>query len=168
MTRRCIFANISMCTICNVRGFTAWHCKPLGYIHRLRKRYCRDEQLILSKIDNNNNRNQIQQNSLMWLFIYMSIGLTLSLILPFPISLAVLVLVLFLLNIIRTEIALRKAGTGGIKGLYKSFCSLGFGSRSSNGVVGTPLKFYCMNCGNEHRKIACPKCGSKAVKAGQL
>jgi hypothetical protein len=94
------------------------------------------------------------------------LGLALSLILPFPISLGVLVLVLFLVNIIRTEIALRKAGMGGIKGLYKSFSSLGFGGRSTNGIVYTPLKFYCINCGNEHRKIACPKCGSKGVNAG--
>lgn len=93
----------------------------------------------------------------------MGIGLTLSLILPFPISLGVLVVVLFLLNIIRTEIALRKAGMGGIKGLYKPSSSLGYGG---NGTVYTPLKFYCMNCGNEHRKITCPKCSSKAVKAG--
>ena len=24
-----------------------------------------------------------------------------------------------------------------------------------------PVKYYCMECGNEHREIACPKCGSK-------
>jgi hypothetical protein len=119
----------------------------------------------LSKFDKNN-ENQIQNNYLIWLFIYMGIGLVLSLILPFPISLGVLVLVLFTVNIVRTEIALRKAGMGGIKGWYKSSSFLGFGSRSSNGVIYTPLKFYCMNCGNEHREFACPKCGSKAVRAG--
>lgn len=121
----------------------------------------------MSKIDNNDkNNNQIQKNSLIWFFIYMGIGFALSLILPFPLSLGVLVLVLFSVNIVRTEIALRKEGMGGIRGLYKSFSSLGFGSRRINGVVYTPLKFYCMNCGNEHRKVACPRCGSKAVKAG--
>jgi hypothetical protein len=102
----------------------------------------------------------------MWLFVYLGIGLTLSLILPFPISLGVLLLVLFLVNIVRTEIALRKAGIGGIKGLYKSSSSLGFRRGIGNGLIYTPLKFYCMNCGHEHRKIACPKCGSKAVRAG--
>ena len=96
----------------------------------------------------------------------MGIGLALSLILPFPISLGVLVLVLFLVNIVRTEIALRKAGIGGIKGLYKSSSSLGFHHGIRNAFVYTPLKLYCMNCGNEHRKIACPKCGSKAVRVG--
>jgi hypothetical protein len=96
----------------------------------------------------------------------MGIGLVLSFILPFPISLGVLILVLFLVNIVRTEIALRKAGMGGIKGLYKSSSSLGLRRGITNGLVYAPLKFYCMNCGHEHHKIACPRCGSKAVKAG--
>ena len=119
----------------------------------------------LSGFDNDS-ENQIRNNYLTWLFVYMGIALTLSLILPFPISLGVLLLVLFLLNIVRTEIALRKAGIGGIKGLYKSYSSLGLRRGIRNGLVYTPLKFYCMNCGHEHRKIACPKCGSKAVRAG--
>lgn len=72
-----------------------------------------------------------------------------------------MLLVLFLLNIVRTEIALRKAGMGG---LYKS-SSFSFHRGISNGLVFTPLKFYCMNCGYEHRKVACPKCGAKAVRA---
>jgi hypothetical protein len=96
----------------------------------------------------------------------MGIGLTLTLILPFPLSVGILLLVLFLVNIVRTEIALRKAGIGGIKGLYKSSSSLGFRRGIRNGLVYNPLKFHCMNCGQEHRKVACPKCGSKAVRAG--
>lgn len=96
----------------------------------------------------------------------MGIGLAISMILPFPISFGVLLLALFLLNIIRTEIALRKAGMGGIKRFYKSFSSLGSGRGIGNGLGYASLKFYCMNCGNEHREVACPKCGSKAVKVG--
>ena len=117
----------------------------------------------MSRFDNNS-ENQTKNNYLMWLFVYMSIGLVLALVFPFPISVGVLLLVLFLVNIVRTEIALRKAGIGGIKGLYRPH--LGFRRGIRNGLVYTPLKFYCMNCGHEHRKIACPKCGSKAVKAG--
>ena len=96
----------------------------------------------------------------------MSIGLAISMILPFPISLGVFLLALIVLNIVRAEIALRKAGMGGVKGLYKSYSSLGFGRSIGNGIEYTPLKFYCMNCGNGHREVACPKCGSKAVKVG--
>jgi hypothetical protein len=29
-----------------------------------------------------------------------------------------------------------------------------------------PLRFYCMNCGREHKERACPRCGSKAVRVG--
>ncbi|MGB7679876.1 MAG: hypothetical protein WBL49_13795 [Nitrososphaeraceae archaeon] len=124
----------------------------------------------LAKFDNNNNNNGNQKirlnNYLIWLFIYMSIWLATSMMLPFPISLVVFLLALFVLSIVRAEIALRKAGMGGVKGLYKSYSSLGFGRSIGNGLEYAPLKFYCMNCGNEHREVACPKCGSKAVKAG--
>ena len=34
------------------------------------------------------------------------------------------------------------------------------------GLGYSPIKFYCMNCGYEHRENACPKCSSKAVRAG--
>ena len=125
----------------------------------------------LGKFDNNNNDNNENQktghnNYLIWLFIYMGVGLAISMILPFPISFGVLLLALFLLNIIRSEILLRKAGMGGIKGLYKSLSSLGIGHSIGSGFGNAALKFYCMNCGYEHRENACPKCGSKAVKVG--
>ena len=51
---------------------------------------------------------------------------------------------------------------GGIKGWYKSLSSSGFGGSNDYGYH--PLKFNCMNCGKEHNKIACPRCGSKAVR----
>jgi DNA-directed RNA polymerase subunit RPC12/RpoP len=28
------------------------------------------------------------------------------------------------------------------------------------------LRYYCMNCGDDHREIACPHCGSKAKMVG--
>ena len=104
-------------------------------------------------------------NSLTWTFLYLGIAIFLSVILPFPIALLVLLVVLFSLNIVRAEIRLRKAGVGGIKGWYKSLSSSGFGGSGSNDYGYHPLKFSCMNCGKEHNKIACPRCGSKAVKA---
>ena len=97
----------------------------------------------------------------------MGIGFAISFILPFPISLAVSLLVFLLLNAIRTDIALRRQGTGGIRGLYKSLTS--FGNNGSRGFAGfghTPTIFYCMNRGCDHREYACPECGSKAVKLG--
>lgn len=122
-----------------------------------------------NNVDNNKN-NPIQNNNyLIWLLVYMGIGLAISFIIPFPISLGVLLLVFILLNVYRTDLALRRQGMGGITGLYKSmssFTNRSSGSRDAGGLEYTPIKFYCMNCGYEHRNDVCPKCGSKAVKVG--
>ena len=75
-------------------------------------------------------------------------------------------LVFLLLNAVKTDIALRRQGIDGIKGLYKSLTSFGKSNDSSIGIGHSPTKFYCMNCRHEHREYACPKCGSKAVKVG--
>ena len=98
----------------------------------------------------------------------MGIGLSISFIVPFPLSFGVLLLVLFLLNVYRTDLALRRRGIGGIKGLYKSMSSSAnpTNGRNETALEYTPLKFYCMNCGYEHRNDECPKCGSKALKIG--
>ena len=100
------------------------------------------------------------------MLLYLGIALFLSLVFPFQIALIILLIVLISLNIIRAERRLRNAGVGGIKGWYKSFSSSAFGNGNSNDSGYNSLKFRCMNCGNEHNKIACPNCGSKAVKAG--
>ena len=121
-----------------------------------------------NNVDSNKN-NPIQSMSyLTWLFVYIGIGLAISFIIPFPISLGALLLVCALLNIYRTHFALKRQGRGGIKGLYKSLSS-GANQSSGTGAEGfghNPIKFYCMNCGYEHRDDACPKCGSRAVKVG--
>jgi hypothetical protein len=106
------------------------------------------------------------------LIAYIGIGLVISSILPFPISFGIALVVFFLLNIARTHIVLKRKGTdGGIKELYKSMSS-SLGGRINNGkspagsFVYSPIKYYCMNCGYEHRKHLCPKCNSKAVRVG--
>jgi hypothetical protein len=129
-----------------------------------------------SNDDNKNNKNkQIQSNSWIWLIAYMAIGLAISFVVPFPISFVVALFVFFLLNAVMMHIALKRQGVvGGIKELYKSVStSFGGDSRNNNGgafggdsLVYSPIKFYCMNCGYEHRENACQKCGSKAVRLG--
>jgi rubrerythrin len=72
----------------------------------------------------------------------------------------------------------RQVMPGGIKDLYKSMAS-SLGGSWNNTMFGgipcleelavaqewdTPIKFYCINCGYEHKESACPKCGSKAVR----
>src|ERR671923_2728158 len=83
---------------------------------------------------------------LKWLSIYMSIGAVIALVLPFPVSLLVALGAFVLLNFIRTRRMLKKAGVD-VKGLFRSLSS----STSIGGVQYTPIKYYCMGCGKEHR-----------------
>jgi hypothetical protein len=125
----------------------------------------------MNNINVDNNKNNLFQNNinLIWLFVYIGIGLAISFVVPFPISFVVVLLVLALLNLYRTDRTLKKHGRGGIKELYKSMSS-SVANRTSGlgaeGFVHNPIKFYCINCGYEHKNDACPKCGSKAVKVG--
>ena len=102
-----------------------------------------------------------------WFFIFIAIGIGVSLIIPFPISFAVYILAFFLINALRMDYNLRKYGViGGIGGLYKSLFTTVHGSNVSSGPEEyghSPLKFYCMKCGMEHKERACPRCGSTAV-----
>jgi hypothetical protein len=131
-----------------------------------------------NNIGSNKNK-QIQNNSYwIWLIAYMGIGLVISFIVPFPLSLGIALVVFFLINTVRTHIALKRQGMpGGLKDLYKSMTSsLGgswnnsmFGAGSGGMGMGmgySAIKFYCMNCGYEHKENTCPKCGSKAVRVG--
>jgi uncharacterized membrane protein YciS (DUF1049 family) len=124
-----------------------------------------------NNIGGNSNRQQIQTNYLVWLAAYLVIGLAISFVVPFPLSFGIALLVYFALNAARMHIALKRQGMpGGIKDLYKSMSSSLGGSWNNNsssaGMGYSPIKFYCMNCGYEHRENACPKCGSKAVRTG--
>jgi rubrerythrin len=123
------------------------------------------EKIIHLMTNSNEYENLAGKNQLPWMLISLGTVVILSLVLPFPVGFLASIVVLFSLNIIRAEIMLRKAGMGGIKGYYKSFSSLESGK--DWGVSNTlykPLTFSCMNCGYVHKKIACPKCGSKAVR----
>ena len=112
------------------------------------------------------NNLQVLNSLWIWFCIYVGLGFAISSILPFPLSLAIYVVVFLLLNLVRTEIALRKRGVGGIKGLYKSMSLINPRKRFDRlGNFGhSRIKFCCMACDTEHRKIACPKCGSKMVR----
>src|SRR5919202_2188532 len=115
-----------------------------------------------------NNKKQILTNYWVWFIAYMGIGLAISFVVPFPFSLGIALLVFFALNAARTHIALKRQGMpGGLKDLYKSMTSSLGGSWTNSGGMGySQIKFYCMNCGYEHKENTCPKCGSKAVRVG--
>ena len=116
----------------------------------------------------NEYENLTGKNQLAWMLISLGIVVILSLLLPFPIGFLASIVVLFSLNIIRAEVMLRKAGMGGIRGYYKSFFSFesGQGRGLGKSSLYKPLTFSCMNCGREHRKVACPNCGSKMKRVG--
>ena len=120
--------------------------------------------------NNGNGNKQIQTNYWVWFIAYMGIGVAISFVVPFPFSLGIALLVFFALNAARTHIILKRHGMpGGLKDMYKSMTSSLGGSWNNSvgaGMGYSPIKFYCMNCGNEHREYACPKCGSKAVRTG--
>jgi hypothetical protein len=90
------------------------------------------------------------------------IGIVLVLTLPFPYDLASVLGLFILINFLRGRNILKKyGGTSGIKNIFGSLSS-----PMSDNNQSRPLKYYCMNCGKEHRKIACPNCGSKMKRVG--
>ena len=123
-----------------------------------------------NNIGGNSNNKQIPTNYWVWLAAYLVIGLAISFVVPFPLSFGIALLVYFALNAARMHIALKRQGmSGGIKDLYKSMSSSLGGSWNNSAGAGmgySPIKFYCMNCGYEHKENSCPKCGSKAVRTG--
>jgi hypothetical protein len=100
---------------------------------------------------------------LKWLGIYLSIGLVLVFLLPFPYDFISVFGLFILVNLFRARSLMKRHGVGmrdGIKELFGSLSSYLSGNQSR------PLKYYCMSCGREHNKIACPNCGSKMKRIG--
>jgi hypothetical protein len=52
---------------------------------------------------------------------------------------------------------------GGVRGIKDVLNSLSSSVSARNQKL---LKYYCMNCGREHIKVACPNCGSKMKRIG--
>jgi hypothetical protein len=121
------------------------------------------------------NYKQIALNELKWLTIYLGVSSVIMLLLPFPIELAVALLAFLVLGWYRRYLFLRKLGMKNptrtvagfelkrIKEFYKSIFS-NFSHSTDYGQI--QVRYYCMECGNEHRERACPKCGSKMKKIG--
>jgi hypothetical protein len=121
------------------------------------------------------NYKQLALNELKWLTIYLGVAFVIMLFLPFPVDLAVALLAFLALSWYKRNLLLRKLGmenaisndTGfefkKIKEFYKSiFSNVSHSTDYGQGQV----RYYCMKCGNEHREIACPKCGSKMKRIG--
>jgi hypothetical protein len=105
-----------------------------------------------------NYNKSILYQQLKWMAIYIAIALAISFIVPFPFSfIAILGTILFVSYYVRR----RQFGRIGLSGSSSKF--RGIGNQSSS---NSSLNYYCMNCGREHNRAACPKCGSKMKRVG--
>jgi predicted RNA-binding Zn-ribbon protein involved in translation (DUF1610 family) len=109
-----------------------------------------------------NNNKHLFLYTLKWMSLYVAIGFIAALLLPFPASLIGAIGIFMLVNFLRTRLMLKKMGIS-MRGLFGSLRS---SNVSSSSYGYNSVKYYCMNCGNEHKEIACPKCGSKIKRVG--
>lgn len=106
----------------------------------------------------NSNNKQFLLNQLVWIGISFGISITISMLVPFPISLVAIFGVFIMLNVYMRRIMIKRMGGQGVGAMFGST----FGSSQNS----SSLKYYCMNCGTQHRQIACPNCGSKMKRVG--
>jgi hypothetical protein len=98
---------------------------------------------------------------LKWFGLYLGVGLVLVFLLPFPYDFVSVLGLFILISFFRTRSMMNRYGrTGGLRDPF------GFLSSSMSGNDHWSLRYYCMDCGKEHREIACPNCGSKMKRAG--
>jgi hypothetical protein len=98
-------------------------------------------------------------NQLVWLGISFGISITISMLIPFPISLVIIVGTFLLLNVYLRRRMMARMGS------LKASSIMG-GMFSPTAASGSPMKYYCMSCGTQHKQVACPKCGSKMRRIG--
>lgn len=117
-------------------------------------------------------RKQLVLNHLKWTAIYLAVAFIITLLLPFPTDLALALVAFLVLGWCRRYLLLRKLGmknpTSTVTGFdFKKIKEL-YKSNISNSIDDSQslVKYHCMNCGNEHREIACPICGSKMKRVG--
>jgi hypothetical protein len=117
-------------------------------------------------------KKQLILNELKWTATYFVAASVIIVLLPSPADLVLALIAFLVLGWYRRFLLSRKLGiknpgstiTGfefkNIRELFRSNVS------ASNDDSQSKVKYYCMNCGYEHREIACPKCGSKIKRAG--
>ena len=99
----------------------------------------------------------IQQ--VIWIAVGFAVSLAISSILPFPYSMGAAMVVFMIMSF-----AIRAWAVKRIMRARASGASFPNNLLSSGPEKG--LEFHCMVCGTQHRDRECPKCGSRAVRAG--
>jgi hypothetical protein len=121
------------------------------------------------------NDKQLALNELKWMTVYLVAAFVIMLLLPFPADLVIALLAFLALSWYKRNLLLRKSNipNSGIKDtsfdlkkIKEFYKSLFFNISHSTDYGQDRIKYYCMKCGNEHREIACPKCGSKMKRIG--
>ena len=121
-----------------------------------------------------NNNRELFLHQIKWLAAFMVIGFAIIWLFTFPVDLVLLMIVFVLMSVYNRRIMLKRAGlldtshVKGVKGFFKSLfqspdSSSMFGGRSGN---SSQVEYFCMACGNKHKEISCPKCGSKMKRVG--
>ncbi|MDQ3840806.1 MAG: hydrogenase maturation nickel metallochaperone HypA [Thermoproteota archaeon] len=93
---------------------------------------------------------------LIWFAFFMGVGFILVFLIPFPLDIVSVAILFILTYYLRSRSEMKKFG---VRDLFGSFSSA-FNDQYR------PLKYYCMSCGKEHKKMTCPNCGSKMKRAG--
>lgn len=119
----------------------------------------------------NNNRG-FYLRQIKWLGVFMALGFAIIWLFTFPTDLILLILSFILMSVYNGRKMLTKLGlldtshAKGLKGFFKSFFQLPTSSSMFGGNSNSQVKYFCMSCGNEHKEISCPKCGSKMKRVG--
>lgn len=96
--------------------------------------------------------------NLKWFFLYLGSGIGFAFFIPFPLSLLALVGVILTIDIIRARRNLAKVGfTEALRSLS---------SNKQSAPSANRVKYYCMSCGRENKKVQCDFCGSKMRMVG--
>ena len=105
-------------------------------------------------IDNDTKRFIIHR--LKWFTLFMAVGTVLVFLVAYPFDVISIAGLFALTYYLRSRSEMKRFG---VRDLFGSLSSA-FNDQYR------PLKYYCMRCGEEHREIACPNCGSKMKRIG--
>ncbi len=104
------------------------------------------------------NAKNSNSKQLLWILISIGIAIPIGLLIPFPTSMLVVFVAILAMGYLRINYAMKRAGMNKLRQM--------FGTLSNPQTHYQSLRYFCMSCGNEHREISCPKCGSKVKRVG--